>query len=58
MGVKPSDRWCISLCKDCHSEQHNIGEASFAKKYNIDLKALAEEFARESKHWPKLKDMK
>lgn len=57
MGVKPSDRWCISLCKDCHTEQHHIGETSFAKKHKIDLKALADEFARKSPHWPKLKDM-
>ena len=21
-GIKPSDRWCISLCKECHARQH------------------------------------
>jgi hypothetical protein len=57
ISMKPSDRWCISLCRECHAEQHRMGEASFAKFANIDLKALAEEFARKSPHWPRLKDM-
>lgn len=57
LGVKPSDRWVISGCRDHHSEQHRIGEASFERKYGIDMKALAEEFAKNSPHWPKLRDM-
>ena len=48
MSMKPSDRWCISLCRDCHSEQHRIGEASFAKKYAINLMSLAIEFVKRS----------
>lgn len=55
--MKPSDRWCISLCRDHHAEQHNIGEISFAAKYGIPLKILAGDFARKSPHWPKLRDM-
>lgn len=57
MGVKPSDRWCISLCKHHHEQQHQYGEREFQKLYKIDMKALAEEFARKSPHWPRLKDM-
>lgn len=54
MGQKPSDKWCISLCKDCHAEQHRLGEASFAKKHGIDLRALAEAFFAASPHRGKL----
>lgn len=57
MGVKPSDRWCISLCKTCHQEQHRIGERAFEKRWNIDMKAIAEAFAKASPHWPKLSIM-
>ena len=54
MGLKPSDRWCISLCKDCHARQHQIGEIGFAFKHGINLIALAEEFFRKSPHRSKL----
>ena len=57
IGQKPSDRWTISLCADCHREQHTIGEKSFEQKHGIDMKALAEEFARKSPKWNILKDM-
>jgi len=57
MGVKPSDRWCISLCKDCHGLQHHIGETSFERRWGISLKTIAEEFAKQSPHSPKLRDM-
>lgn len=53
-SMKPSDRWCISLCRDCHSEQHRIGEVSFAHHHKINLKALAEEFFAKSPHRMKL----
>lgn len=55
--MKPSDRWCISLCKICHSEQHQLGEGKFAFRHSLNLKELATEFARKSPHWPRLKDM-
>jgi hypothetical protein len=48
IGLKPSDNWCISLCSGHHSQQHSIGESSFEKLYNIDMKELAKEFARKS----------
>ncbi len=57
MGMKPSDRWCISLCRDHHAEQHLIGEISFAHKHVLAPRELAEEFARKSPHWNRLKDM-
>ena len=49
-GLKPSDRWVISLCRDHHIEQHQIGEAAFERRYAIDMRALAEEFAGRSPH--------
>jgi len=54
-GLKPTDDWTISLCRDCHSEQHRIGEPSFEKKHGIDMKALAREFAKASPHSAKLR---
>ena len=50
-GMKPRDRWCISLCKVHHAEQHANGERTFETRYGLDMKALAEEFARKSPHW-------
>ena len=51
-GLKPSDQWTLSLCRDHHAEQHQIGERAFEKRYGIDLLALAQEFARRSPHRP------
>ena len=53
-GLKPSDRWTISLCRQHHLEQHQIGEAAFEKRYGIDMRALAVEFARRSPQWQRL----
>jgi hypothetical protein len=53
-GIKPSDRWVISLCRDCHGEQHRIGEPSFQARHQIDMKAMAEAFFRASPHRSKL----
>jgi hypothetical protein len=47
-GLKPSDRWVISLCRVHHREQHEIGEAAFEEKYSIRLKDLAQEFTQRS----------
>lgn len=57
MGIKPSDKWTISLCTHHHREQHRIGERSFEGRYALDLRILAEEFARRSPYWWKLKTM-
>jgi len=48
LAMKPSDRWTISLCREHHIEQHRIGETAFEGRYNIDMRELAEEFARRS----------
>jgi hypothetical protein len=48
MGLKPSDRWTISLCRAHHLEQHQIGEGAFEAKYDLNLVTLATEFAAKS----------
>ena len=50
-GLKPSDRWCISLCARHHAEQHRIGERRFEQKHALCLVELAELFARRSPHF-------
>lgn len=58
MGLKPSDRWVVSLCDKCHSRtQHQKGERTFWAGLGIDPKAKADEFARKSRHWPILREM-
>lgn len=42
---KPHDAFGISLCRSHHDEQHRIGARRFAQKYQLDLWALAAEFA-------------
>ena len=54
IGLKPSDRWSISLCREHHIEQHAMGEMAFEGRYGIDLRELAELFARQSPHRLKL----
>jgi hypothetical protein len=54
VGMKPSDRYCISLCKSCHTEQHRLGEESFEFIHHIDMKALAFAFFMRSPHRFKL----
>jgi hypothetical protein len=53
-GLKPSDRWAISLCAHHHLEQHSIGEAAFEAKYELHLVELAREFAKRSPHTHRL----
>lgn len=50
MGMKPGDQWVVSLSHKHHVELHAIGEDTFAERYDIDPKALAEEFWRRSPH--------
>ena len=54
VGLKPSDRWTISLCKGCHAEQHQMGERPFELCHGISMKALADEFFAKSPHRGKL----
>lgn len=44
MSRKPSDWFTISLCRLHHSEQHCLGEKTFAERHQIDLHALAKAF--------------
>lgn len=53
-GIKPSDRWTISLCDFHHLEQHQIGEQRFGARYSLDLLSLAREFARRSPYRSRL----
>ncbi len=54
MGLKPSDKWTISLCHQHHVEQHRIGECRFERRYGIDMRDIANEFAKWSPHSSKL----
>ena len=54
MGLKPSDKWTISLCKECHAEQHRIGEDAFEVKHTISMKFFAQQFFFKSPHRSKL----
>lgn len=44
VGLKPSDQWCVSLCRGHHIEQHDLGERAFEERYSLDLHGLAREF--------------
>lgn len=48
MGQKPDDSLVYSGCHVHHAESHRIGEASFQKKYGLDLLWIAAEFAAKS----------
>ncbi len=48
IGLKPHDRWTISLCRAHHQLQHQRGEREFEIMFGIDMKALAREFAAAS----------
>lgn len=49
MGRKPSDYYCVSLCRDCHDEQHRVGEQTFWRLQNVP--AIIDEFNRTSPAW-------
>ena len=35
-GIKPSDRYSVSLCTSCHALQHEFGELTFWSTLRID----------------------
>ena len=45
IAEKPSDRWAVPLCADCHLDapdaQHNVGEKAFWKRVGINPFELA-----------------
>lgn len=47
-GSGGGDEFGVPLCREHHSEQHNIGIARFDAKYKTDLKALAAELVKRS----------
>lgn len=50
IGLKPGDQWTIPLCSMHHRKQHRIGESTFERIYNIDMKVIAYQLARKSPH--------
>ena len=42
IGCKPNDWRLVSLCRDCHQRQHNVGEATFWR--GVDVEALVKAF--------------
>lgn len=42
MGQKPDDWNTVSLCRDCHAEQHRVGEKTFWR--GTDLASLVAAF--------------
>ena len=53
LGLKPSDKWMISLCHFHHREQHDVGEQAFEHKHDLNLLELAKEFATRSPYLQK-----
>ena len=51
IGQRPHDIFGVSLCRTHHDEQHRLGADAFGDRHNIDLWALAAEFARRSPDW-------
>jgi len=50
VAMKCSDRETVPLCREHHSERHQIGKITFYDKYNIDyveeIEKLQQEFDR------------
>ena len=36
VGIKPGDRYAVTLCAACHAKQHRIGELTFWSALRID----------------------
>ena len=56
MGKKVADWHTVPLCFGHHQEYHQKGARTCEKKYGLDLVALAEEFAKKSPYWRKMKE--
>lgn len=55
-GIKSSDAFTLSLCRDHHAEQHRIGQQTFEKRHGFKMTDKAREFFRASPHRHKLDD--
>ena len=53
-GLKPADRWTISLCSMHHAEQPRIGERRFEARHGLNLRELATSFALQSPYRQRL----
>jgi hypothetical protein len=56
ISMKPSDIFALPLCAEAHREQHQIGEPAFERRYEIDMRELAESHAAKSPHRKKWMD--
>lgn len=48
MGQKPDDWRAVSLCRDCHRKQHEVGERTFWQQAGQDVEVLIDAFCRTS----------
>lgn len=56
IGRKPSDAYCLALCREHHAEQHQIGEVSFENRHGFSMMEMARFFYQASPHRSKLDD--
>ena len=42
-GLKPHDKWVLSLCHACHRKQHAVGERNFWLAYSLNPLEIAQE---------------
>jgi len=54
LSQKPDDWRTVSLCRDCHVEQHRVGEATFWR--GIDVEALIAAFNAASPRAAQIRD--
>lgn len=54
MSQKPDDWRTVSLCRDCHAEQHRVGEATFWR--GKDVEALIAAFCAASPRAAQIRD--
>jgi hypothetical protein len=47
LGEKPSDRWCVPLCRSCHGKQHSMNELAFWKSHGVNPFTLAQKYYAE-----------
>lgn len=47
-GLKPHDRFTVSLCRRHHDEEEACGPDAFGDRHGIDLWAIAAELVRRS----------
>lgn len=59
IGQKPDDWRTVSLCRECHTRQHNVGEATFWENATTaDVEALIDAFCKASPRAAQIRDAK